>query len=371
MIPYILLMFVPLLFSFIMISKHNGKYTLALGSNHKVINNSFLVPTFFFILLIILCIRDESIGRDLVNYKYYFESISVLRLDELFNYELDFLFVLLNWIISRFTDNYQIYLSIVALITVLPVGILYSQDREHGFLKIVLFMNMSTFVMLFSGLRQSIAIAMGLIAYEFVKRKKISLYILFAVIAWGFHHTAFMIFLYYPLYHITFKKKHLFFIVPSLLLVFVFNKPIFTSITNLLSVFGNEKYSLSISNTGAYTMLLLFVGFAVLSYAIPDEKALDKETLGLRNFMLLAVVLQCFAPIHMLAMRMNYYFIIFIPVLMPKILKHPKGISNASVLFIKSALVVFFVGYYLYTTYISCKTGVSALDTYPYIPFWK
>jgi beta-glucosidase len=36
----------------------------------------------------------------------------------------------------------------------------------------------------------------------------------------------------------------------------------------------------------------------------------------------------------------------------------------------KGIIVGFFVAYYLYTTYISCQTGESALNTYPYVPFW-
>jgi hypothetical protein len=36
----------------------------------------------------------------------------------------------------------------------------------------------------------------------------------------------------------------------------------------------------------------------------------------------------------------------------------------------KGVIVGFFVVYYLYTTFISCLTGESSLNTYPYIPFW-
>lgn len=371
MIPYILLMFVPLLFSFVMISKRNGKYSLALGSNRNIISNSCMIPMFFLMLIIMLSLRDGTIGRDLVSYRIYFDVISTFDFSEVFTYEIDVLYVLLNWIVSRFTDNFQIFLSIVAVITILPVAVVYSQDRENGFLKIVLFMNMSTFVLVFSGLRQFIAIAIGMIAYEYVKKKKLVKFILIVIIAWGFHHTAFMLFLYYPLYHFAFKKKHLWFIIPSFVFVFLFNGPIFTSITGILSMFFNDKYSITMSSTGAYTMLILFVAFTVLSYVLPDEKKMDKETLGLRNLLIMAVVLQCFAPVHILAMRMNYYFIIYIPVLMPKILKQSKTFTNDSVRFINIALVVFFVAYYLYTTYVSCQTGISALDTYPYVPFWK
>jgi hypothetical protein len=34
-------------------------------------------------------------------------------------------------------------------------------------------------------------------------------------------------------------------------------------------------------------------------------------------------------------------------------------------------MVGFFVVYYLYTTYRYCQTGMSPLNTYPYVPFWE
>ena len=53
-------------------------------------------------------------------------------------------------------------------------------------------------------------------------------------------------------------------------------------------------------------MLILFALFTVFAFIIPDELIIDKETTGLRNFLLLSLVLQMFAPLHSLAMRLNY-----------------------------------------------------------------
>ena len=69
-------------------------------------------------------------------------------------------------------------------------------------------------------------------------------------------------------------------------------------------------------------------------------------------------------------MRMNYYFIIFVPIIVPKIFKYSKDNIKDVAKLAKSVIVGFFVVYYLYTTYISCQTGESALNTYPYVPFW-
>jgi len=109
----------------------------------------------------------------------------------------------------------------------------------------------------------------------------------------------------------------------------------------------------------------------VMAYVLPDEKKMSQETLGMRNYLLAAVVLQCFAPLHTLSMRMNYFFIIFIPELIPRLLMIPKSSMNKVAKTASIVLTVFFSLYYLYNTYRSCQTGISVLHTYPYVPFWK
>jgi hypothetical protein len=132
-----------------------------------------------------------------------------------------------------------------------------------------------------------------------------------------------------------------------------------------------EKYDTEIRETGAYMMIILFALFAVAAYFFPDEEKMDDETKGLRNFLLMTVLLQCFAPVYNLAMRMNYYFIIFVPVTVPKILKYSKPHIKDVAHVAKLVMVGFFVVYYLYTTYRYCREGLSPLNTYPYVPFWE
>lgn len=375
MLPYVLLMFVPLLFTIFATSKKalgvkHGS-TLLIGTDEHIRNNSLLIPVFFLMLIVILSLRDELIGNDTGGYRRFFESYSAMSLRQVMANTSDILYWLLNWLVGQFTRDFQVFLAVVAVITVAPIASVYGKDREHGFLKCVLFMNMTVFIMLFSGLRQSVALAMGMVAYEYVVRKKPLRFLLFALIAFGFHHSAFIILLYYPLCHFTFKRRHLWFVIPAVLAVFIFNKPIFTFAAQAMnSVFG-EKYDGETTETGAYAMLILFAIFTVFAYVLPDEKLMDKETLGQRNLLLMALVLQCFAPVHVLAMRLNYYFIIFIPVLIPKILKYHKRSLKKLTIASQVVMIGFFVLYYLINTYESCKTGISDLNTYPYIPFWK
>ena len=116
--------------------------------------------------------------------------------------------------------------------------------------------------------------------------------------------------------------------------------------------------------------LILFAAFAVFSYVVPDESKMDDELYGLRNFLLLTVVLQSFAPLHTLAMRMNYYYIIFLPITVAKFVDIPqtsmKRIAKVAALIITA----YFLWDFVSTVYTGYVTGVSALDTVPYIPFW-
>lgn len=374
MLPYIILMFAPLLvYQFAVMKDDEANregWFISIGKDPKTRNNSLIVPVFFLLFVVLLSLRDDTIGRDLVSYKMYFSYYSSIRFADVLKEDGDMLYFILNWLIGQVTKDFQVFLALVAVITALPIAIVYSEDKQYGFLKVVLFMNMSVFVMMFSGLRQSLAIAFGLIAYKYVREKKPLRFILFSLIALGFHHTGFMIFLYYPLYHLRLQKNQLWFTIPLVGAVFVFNKQIFSFASDIAFSIMGDKYNVEVQETGAYLMIILFALFAIAAFFFPDDEKMDDEMNGLRNFLLMAVLLQCFAPVHTLAMRMNYYFIIFVPIVVPKIFKYSKENIKDVAKIARGVIVAFFVAYYLYTTYISCRTGQSALDTYPYVPFW-
>ena len=195
----------------------------------------------------------------------------------------------------------------------------YSTDAS---LTIALFVMTSNFAMMFSGLRQAIAISLSFVAFEFVRKKKLLPFLAITFLAILFHTSAFMILFMYPLYHLRITRSWMLIIVPLLGLLFVFNAPIFNYLTAIMSRFTD--YEAGISSTGAYTMLILYGLLAVFAYVVPDERALaaDPDAIGLRNFLLMSVALQMFAPLHTLAMRMNYYYMAFVPLAIPMVIEY-------------------------------------------------
>lgn len=370
MIPYFVLILIPAVLSYLSVSRdENGRRVIRIGASERVRRSNAAITGFFVCLLLLLMLRGETVGRDLSNYHYIFLSRKQWPLRAVLSSG-DVLYVLLNWLIGQFTDNFQWVLAVSALLCILPIVGVYQEERRYSYLKVVLFVNMSTYTMFFSGIRQAIAISLGMAAYRFVRKRKPLLFVLAVLVAFGFHHSAFILLCMYPLYYASFKRKHLLIIVPSILVVFAFNQQIFGLLTRLMSMFS-DKYDSDIIQTGALGSLILFALFAVFSFWITDETAIDRETMGLRNFLLASVVLQCFAPIHMLAMRMNYYYIIFIPMLLPRIILSSKSRYQQIARLANAVMCGFFTLDFLSGIYKSYVTGISALDTVPYVPFWR
>lgn len=355
--PYVLLILLPLSMQHIRFKR----LPIGISSSNK---NYISMKIFWGLLFVLLILRHKDVGRDLDTYERIFTMIA--RSDWLkgLGRSSEVGYNCLNKIISLFTDNFQWVIIVTAILEVYFVAKTYIRYTEDSLLTIVLFVTMSNFVFLFSGLRQSIAISLGMLAFEFVRKKKIIVFIIIVFIAMLFHTSAFMILFMYPLYHVKITKNWLWAIVPILGTVFAFNQKIFGRITLFLSKF--TKYEGEIILTGAYTMLILFIIFAIFSYLIPEESGLDADTAGIRNFLLFSIVLQMFAPLHSIAMRMNYYYIIFIPLLIPKIIKCRSVRWNQVAIVARHIMVIFFIIYF----FVSAPRD-NVLDTFPYKFFWE
>lgn len=354
MLPFYLMLILPL-----------SVYAYVSRTKRCAYADNAAIKCFFIILFLLLALRSETVGIDVQAYKYYFQSISELGWDRIFSYNLEAGYILLNKIISVFTQNYNIFLAVVAAICVYPIYLVYKQNIENAGISIVIFINMSMFVMMFSGLRQSIAIALGMLAFICVQKKRWILFILITAIAITFHQSAFMILFMYPAYYYHLTKKSLYFIIPTIIITLIFNKEIFYLLLQILP----QKYNdiSLIGETGAYTMILLLIIFILYAFIIPDESILDQNTIGLRNFLVLSLFIQIFAPIHATAMRMNYYYLVFIPLLIPKIMIKGKENWKNTVELSKIVILLFFTAFFFYHAY----TSTNNLNVFPYHFFWE
>ena len=369
MIPYYLLLLIPV--SLQISLKAINKSIRFANSEKKISADNIVLPLFFFAFLMLLSFRSETLGRDLFSYKYIFNIIGQGRLFSNIAGITEPIFQLYNWFIYNFiTKNYQLFVSLTAVITVLPIAWVYNQDKSHGYMKSAIFVNMSTFAMLFSGIRQGLAMAVGMLAYWAIKNNKRLIYIVLVLVAICMHHSGFMLIFLWPLYRYRFKKKDLIWLIPFVSTIIIFNGRIFNALTVFLS-FSNNKYEAIAQSTGAFSSFILFSLFTIFCYVITDDEKMDDETFALRNILVFSTMLQTFASVNPIAMRLNYYYILLIPIAIGKCLKCVDRRYYQIAKFGEIVICIFFTFYFFYTTYISFITGKSALDIIPYIPFWR
>ena len=352
---YIALLFIPMM---IQHTRIKGYYI----SHEK--KNSAALMFFFLVLTALVMLRHESIGNDTRNYIYYFYMFADMEWEEIIKETPEIGFAYFNKIIAKLTNNKQIFLAIAAITPSLMMYPTYKRLCIDASLTSILYCTMSTFVMMFSGLRQMLSIGIGFIAYKFVREKKVIPFVAIVCLATAFHTSGFMLIFMYPIYHAKITKKRLYVIVPALAIIFVFNRPIFSVLSIILERY--TKYDGSISPTGAYSMLILFAIFTAFAFIIPDESLIDAETIGLRNFLIFALVIQMFVPLHGLAMRMNYYYIIFIPLLLPMIIDKRKRKWN-QVAILGRHMMIFVLCVYFF---INASRGFN-LNVFPYHFFWE
>lgn len=350
MIPYYVLVFVPVIIDLLRIK----------GFKPEVRRKVSLI-VFFSILFFLVAFKGLSVGNDSNNYFYKFNLFGHASWQKVFTLTPEPAYNVLNKLVYLVSHNYLVFQIVAAVIIVLPIAIFYVKESEMPILTIALLLIQSNFTMFFSGYRQCIAVSLGIIAFEFVKRKKIIFFLLIVLLAYFFHNSAFMLLFLYPLYHIRIDRNRLFFVVPVVLAIYIFNRQILSWVKVLFS----DVFDIKLHSTGAYMMLVLFLIFTVISFLFPSKDCDDKDLFGLRNYMILALVIQMFASLHPLAMRMGYYFTIFIPILIPKVIK--SSVRWRQIAYVSAVIMSgFFIVYFFINT-----PSHNALGLYPYHFYWE
>ena len=186
------LLFIPMMLQHLVIGNNNIDYEK---------KNKRALTIFFVWLVLLIALRHESVGNDTRNYMLFFNAYSRMDWGTVGNVSAEYGFSYFNKIISLVTHIPQVFLAITAIFIGAMIYPTYKRLCVDPSLTIVLFCTMSTFTMMFSGIRQMLAIGIGFLAYEFTRSKKIIPYILAVLLAMLFHTSAFMLAFMYPLYY--------------------------------------------------------------------------------------------------------------------------------------------------------------------------
>ena len=251
---YILIVFFLILFEF-----------LTMNSNTKTKYRLLLATTI--ILILVQGLRSFSIGVDLKTYQIIFDRNSAMSFSEIFAYyDAEWGYHLLNKIIFVFGGNLRTLLFIVSISIYIPLYLVVKKYSKMPFISYLLFMFLGLFTFSLSGLRQTMAMGITILAFMQIKDKNLIKFIILVTFATLFHKSALIFYFAYPLYHFRISRKRLYLLIIPMIIIFIFRENIITFLTAIY----DSNYQ--IVDTGAYNFLLLLIFLLIGSVLLLVKK---------------------------------------------------------------------------------------------------
>ena len=180
-----------MMFFFYMASLKNQTVNYPLNANQTISFNSFQILIPIFLFSIVFGMRYD-VG---VDHLAYLEAY-IWNLDVTKN---EFLFQLITNLSNYFNLHYVLYFSILAFIQVF--FFFYAFKKEiYLFPLLTLFIFTNGDIMFWmNGIRQALAMCIWIYSLNFIVDRKLWKYVLFGVIAFLFHRSAIILFVFYPI----------------------------------------------------------------------------------------------------------------------------------------------------------------------------
>lgn len=207
---------------------------------------------------------DSTLYSDEWNYRYAFQGYTKMNFNSL---DLNILkepgFTLLNYFIAQITDNSQVLIFLCAFITNLSfVLFLYRYSNDFTF-SLFLYITGGTYFSSLNVIRQYLAIAIILFGFKYLLTQDLKRFTPFVLIAFLFHKSAVIAFIFYFLINSSLINKHK--LISFFFIIFIFLN--FNSLLNLLSNSGYGNYVESFSTEG-YGVGIIRIAFWSLLYLV-------------------------------------------------------------------------------------------------------
>ena len=198
----------------------------------------------------------------------------------------------------------------MAILIYLPICVFYYKQAKQSFLALCIYMCIPSFVVLFSGLRQAVATSLVVVAFQYIKGKRLIKFLVLLACAFFFHRTSICFIFAYPMYHLNIKKEKYPIVFIVLLLVLLGRDFLIRHIFDF-AILINDKYeSYELSNTNSYTMIAFYLLLLVYSLLLCKD---TKSMVGLRNLLVMVVFFQIFALSQSNVARLGYYYLMILP----------------------------------------------------------
>jgi len=235
--------------------------------------------------------------------------------------------------IAIFTESKQIFLTIIAALSIFPVGRLIYKYSSMPFLSFTIYISFNFYAFIFSGLRQALAFSLVYISYDFIMEKKPAKFLITIILAILFHNSALFFLPAYVISNVKLSKVKLLISIISFIVIYIFRAPIMSFVTSYIF----EDYDVVESTSIQWLLLsLLIYGGCLLFYKNTVEK--NPQSNGLYILVGFGIYLMLFATVATNAMRIANYYYVFSILLIPEVISALKNKKLA--VFVSYVLII-------------------------------
>lgn len=323
----------------------------------------------FILIASTLAFRHPSMGIDLhygtrSGYLGMFEIIGKSSWDKVLhsqfkNYERGY--VIFCKVLNYLSRDPQILLIFSSIISIFSVFFIIYKFSDNYLLSYIIYLGLPVFLLNYSGIRQVLAIAITTFSYIFIRNKKLIPFVLTVLLAATFHNSAIVFLIAYPIYYLKIMTNSRLLTIATLPVVYLLRRPLFAVLSKLL------KDNAIPDNNSALTLFLVFSAVYVFTLIYSDKNNIHNE--GLMNLFWLTCVCQAFGDVYSIAIRVGYYFMIYLLLLIPKTVKNINSEIDDNQTTGTVAYIVIFLCFAIFGLY-SIRNGTWSMS-YPYHFFWQ
>ena len=290
------------------------------SAGYKKIKQGNAIPIWGSALILCLFagLRDISFGPDLLAYKSrYLNSIPLLSYAEILSqYRSGMIKDGLFYVIMKFFINigasYQLFIAFITSFYVISVTVLIAKESEKPIISFLMFFTLSWFQFSFTGLRQSLAMAMCTVALTLLINNRRDVTATALIVIAGFVHSSAWIFLIAPIIarlDLKIGKIQFLLMTGISLILSILGAALFRRV--IVSIAWNETLAdyaasdVSLNWTGFIIQLL----FAAVSYVFYDDAVRDRPEISfLYSLMAIGLAFQAFSSVVAEMFRVSMYF---------------------------------------------------------------
>lgn len=292
-------------------------------------NRKKYIKLICFILILQSGLRNVAVGDDTFAYYHMFERMKKVSWLEIYNNIMDYykygigkdpgytVFVKFTQI---FNNEYQIFLFIVAFIFFGALGnFIYRNTYRLNDVIIAFTIYSVLFYSFYSvtGIRQTIATAVSIFAFELIKRKKMLQFLMLILLASTIHKS---VLVFIPFYFLA-QLKNVNLIYKGILLLVPFLFVFKNVLAVYLLTFGNYSNYEIVDSAEPYTLTFMYLMIAIVAFW--RKKIILESNKNTHYFYVAFSLVLFFLPlawINQNAIRIGMYFSIFILLFIPEII---------------------------------------------------